>query len=130
MKKCENILIECTPKTIFKASFGLKKPPRSSFNTPKKYKNLAIWYLYFSCCKHHHFSIFFLLFFFYFRVSIVYTKSKPSIKTTGLSFKMPLLTSVVCMFKYYFLKGLEDMSQHILHKDQETIRMPVVHVQK
>ena len=34
-KTCENTLIERTPKTIFKASFGLKKLPRSSFNAPK-----------------------------------------------------------------------------------------------
>ena len=34
-KNCVNTLIERTPKTIFKASYGVEKLPRSSFNTPK-----------------------------------------------------------------------------------------------
>ena len=33
-------------------------------------------------------------------------------------------------FKVRFLKELEDTSQNFLHKDQEAIRTPVVHVQK
>ena len=32
--------------------------------------------------------------------------------------------------KVRFLKGLEDMSLNSLHKDQEAIRNPVVHVRK
>ena len=40
-------------------------------------------------------------------------------------FKMPLLTSVI-----FFPKGLEDMSLNFLHKDQEAIRTPMVHVRK
>ena len=46
-KNCENILIKRTPKTMFKAFYGLKKLPRSSFNTPKTIIEVSIWYLYF-----------------------------------------------------------------------------------
>ena len=34
-KNCENTLLERTPNTIFTASFGLKKCPKSLLNTPK-----------------------------------------------------------------------------------------------
>ena len=44
-------------------------------------------------------------------------------------FKMPLLMSVIFL-KVCFLKGLEDMSQNFLCKDQEAIQTPVVRVRK
>ena len=113
------------PKTIFKASFDWKKPPRSSFNTLKllpKYKKpsymVSILFMLLKIPPFLH--LLFLL-------SCIYSLHK--VETTNKNywrfFKIPLHMSVIIL-KVHFLKGLEDRSQSFLHKDREAIQTPVV----
>ena len=128
-KNCENILIEHTPKTFFKASFGLKKLSISLFSTPKTIIKIP-WYKKPS----YMVSIFFMLKippFLHLLLSCIYSLHKVENKNIYYwrFFKMPLPRSVIFL-KIRFLKELEDMSLNSLHKDQEAIRNPVVHVRK
>ena len=111
-ENCEYTLIERMPKTIFKALFGLIKPPISSLILVRplpKYKSLSIFFMLLKLPPFLHLLL-----------SRFYSLHKVETMNKNYWRFFPLLTSVIFL-KVLFSKGLEDISQNFIHKNQEAI---------